>query len=382
MPLAVADETPPAAPPTVPVPAPTPPPAPLTAVIEPGLTLTRMWLANPDGPVAMYVVRAARKSGWAMQIAPADPLALKRAPVTKIARDFGATVAVNGGYFAFGGAAVGAVAVDGEWIRLPWKDRTALGFDAKGRVKIDVINAAPTARFGDATVAIDNLNGFPGTGASVLTPRFGTTYKLKPEQSAIEVVGGKVTARLDMGETRIAPGGWVLVAGAAARAALQNVAIGDAASWQVAPAPAEWGQFPQILGAGPRLLRAGQIEVTDVAENFRPDVVWRGPRTAVGIDRAGDIVIVVVDGRQAHSVGLRLPDLARQMQALGVVDALSFDGGSSAVLVIKDQIINKPSQGKEVYVANALLLRQAPAPNAAATGAAKQVGSLSMQIHR
>lgn len=73
------------------------------------------------------------------------------------------------------------------------------------------------------------------------------------------------------------------------------------------------------------------------------------PRTAVGVDRAGKTLwIVVADGRQpGRAIGLTLAELAALFQTLGAFDALNLDGGGSTALVVRDaagsaQILNTP----------------------------------------
>lgn len=343
---------------------PTPLPTPSTVKLAAGLTLTRLALQMPDGPVRMYVVRS-KSHLWRYQVAPAAPGVMKRAPVSKIVAPLKAPVAVNGGYFAFEGAAVGAVKLNNRWLRLPWKNRTAFGIDRNGKVKIDSLHGIPFVRLGtDRSFPIDSLNGFPAANAlTLLTPEFGKSYVLKNGQVALVVRGGKVQGIADDGAVTAPEGGWVLVAADEQRAYLEKAEVGEAASWRVATTPTNWQNYHTILGAGPRLLKNGQLMVTQVEEEFRPDVVYRGPRTAVGIDKDGNPLIVVVDGRQMNfSVGLTLPDLALQMRRFGAMEAMSLDGGSSTTLVVNGKVINQPSAGQEVYVSNAVLLVPAPAP--------------------
>jgi exopolysaccharide biosynthesis protein len=53
---------------------------------------------------------------------------------------------------------------------------------------------------------------------------------------------------------------------------------------------------------------------------------------------------VVVDGRQPnHSVGMSLPELTDLARSLGLVDALNLDGGGSSTMVVKGEVVNRPS---------------------------------------
>lgn len=73
------------------------------------------------------------------------------------------------------------------------------------------------------------------------------------------------------------------------------------------------------------------------------------PRTAVGVDRQGRTLwIVVVDGRQPGvSVGMTLVELACLLESLGAWDALNLDGGGSSTFVLEcadgtHRLMNRP----------------------------------------
>ena len=89
------------------------------------------------------------------------------------------------------------------------------------------------------------------------------------------------------------------------------------------------------------------------------------PRTAVGIDRDTDeVLILAVDGRQSFSRGYTMVELANQMIDLGADEALNLDGGGSTTMVVRgsagrDRVVNSPSDGFERHVANSLAVRYA-----------------------
>ena len=61
------------------------------------------------------------------------------------------------------------------------------------------------------------------------------------------------------------------------------------------------------------------------------------PRTAIGIDRdTGQVLMLVVDGRQSFSRGYTMVELANLMTALGAEDALNLDGGGSSTMLAPD----------------------------------------------
>jgi exopolysaccharide biosynthesis protein len=59
---------------------------------------------------------------------------------------------------------------------------------------------------------------------------------------------------------------------------------------------------------------------------------------------------------------MSLPDLVGLMEALGATEALNLDGGGSSVMVIRGQVVSRPSDMEgERPVANALAVRKDPA---------------------
>ena len=89
----------------------------------------------------------------------------------------------------------------------------------------------------------------------------------------------------------------------------------------------------------------------------------RHPRTAVGIKPDGNLLFVVIDGRQPSlSNGASLADLAQIFLELGATDALNLDGGGSSSIVTLspngDSFItrNSPSDGKLRSVYNSLVI--------------------------
>ena len=323
-----------------------------------GLTLTKTRKGTSHGPVQMFVVRVDPRQGWRLRVAPGGYRVLQRSRTSRIARSNKALVAVNGGFFAPDGAAVGALVVNHEWLRLPWRARTAIAFMPDGRARIGNLQAFATARFSNGlTIPVRDLNGWPDAGKiTALTHRFGNYYLLRASEMAVVVKGGIIVAKPGGGGVPIHPDGFTLVASGAARTYLESVARGGGAELQIS-APG-WNEYADALGGGPRLVENGRINVTDLREAFRADVrVGLGPRTALGIDKYGRYIMVVVDGRQGfYSTGLTLTELAATMQKLGAVNALNLDGGGSTAMSVRNRVVNRPSDGIERGVSNALLV--------------------------
>lgn len=99
------------------------------------------------------------------------------------------------------------------------------------------------------------------------------------------------------------------------------------------------------------------VDKSYVTENKPGHALIRHPRTAVGFSQdSTKLFLVAVDGRQKHSAGMTLHELAEVMIKLGVYHGLNLDGGGSTTMVVKDIVVNIPSDGKERAVSNGLLI--------------------------
>jgi Exopolysaccharide biosynthesis protein related to N-acetylglucosamine-1-phosphodiester alpha-N-acetylglucosaminidase len=204
----------------------------------------------------------------------------------------------------------------------------------------------------------------------LFTPEFGART---PRSSGIEIVldgSGRIIDRRPPGG-RVPPEGRVLSA------------IGDAARWLTTHAargsrvtveeqvldqddrPVDLGDG-DVVNGGPWLVRAGRVYL-DVEPDgiYHPDdpsflYTWgirRNPRTMLGVDASGRVIVVTADGRRpGYSDGLSLLEGARLMRDLGAVSAINLDGGGSVTLAVRGVLDNRPSDaGGERAVGDALL---------------------------
>ncbi len=72
------------------------------------------------------------------------------------------------------------------------------------------------------------------------------------------------------------------------------------------------------------------------------------PRTAIGQRADGAVLMLVIDGRQVHSIGASFGDTRDVMIDFGAVNACNLDGGSSSVMYYQGEIINSPSSASGV----------------------------------
>lgn len=121
-----------------------------------------------------------------------------------------------------------------------------------------------------------------------------------------------------------------------------------------APQKSNGSQMEDLLvaiGGGPVLVKDSLIHIT-----YNEEVMWgsgvgytnRDPRTALGYTSDGHILILCADGRQTHSEGLDLSEMASIFLEKGCVAAVNLDGGGSTQMAIPGTYINRPSETRAV----------------------------------
>ena len=178
-----------------------------------------------------------------------------------------------------------------------------------------------------------------------------------PVEIALTLIAGgkRIPMAPDGGAPGAAPSGSApdaAASGFAPGAAPSGSAAGAAPSGSADAAPAQ-GTPTLVLGSGPRLLRGGRVAVAASAEGFDPPqapsffrsfVAGRNPRTLAGVRPDGTLLLVTVDGgRPGWSVGMTLTEAARLMRSLGATDALNLDGGGSSTMIVRGEVVNRPS---------------------------------------
>ena len=113
-------------------------------------------------------------------------------------------------------------------------------------------------------------------------------------------------------------------------------------------------EMSNVIQAGPLLLENGVPAHSE--EDFNNAfVAARHPRSAVGLNDAGQWVFMIVDGRNGmHSSGATISELTDILRSRGVTHALNLDGGGSTEMIVDGRIYNLPSDGYERNISYAL----------------------------
>ena len=104
---------------------------------------------------------------------------------------------------------------------------------------------------------------------------------------------------------------------------------------------------------GPALIVNGQGMYSTAMES------GINPRTAIGQRADGAVLMLVIDGRQMHSVGCSFGDVRDVMIDFSAVNACNLDGGSSTVMYYNGEYVNSPSSasGTSRTLPNAFLFK-------------------------
>lgn len=115
------------------------------------------------------------------------------------------------------------------------------------------------------------------------------------------------------------------------------------------------------------LVKNGEITEDALTSDYN---TYTAPRTAVGITAEGNVILYVVDGRQApYSTGHYFDELAAALIALGCETALCLDGGGSSTYISQHEgetdlvCRNSPSDGSERTVSSSLLICSTAKPS-------------------
>ncbi|MEV0588129.1 phosphodiester glycosidase family protein [Nonomuraea sp. NPDC050310] len=321
--------------------------------------------------------------------------------LTDLVAASGAAAGINAQWF-YNRAPGGLYVKNGKLIGSATQGRGGIKITHGGRrVDVDAYTARVTLHAGGERVELDGVNRLPGevwncggvggdqptekaqhdlkcTDASELvrfTPEFGVTPAGEGAEAVLDSRGTVLALNPTRGAA-VPPGGSVIQA------------IGDSTAWLQAHArPGSRLRLSErvedsrghrvpltpdttILQVGPTLVRDGRVSVNADADGLIREgadqtftynwTLRANPRSMIGMDAQGRLMLVVVDGRQAgYSEGLGIPQTAELMRSLGAVEALNLDGGGSSVLATAGTgIVNRPSDATgQRSLGNVILVR-------------------------
>ncbi|HAP93459.1 MAG TPA: copper amine oxidase [Desulfotomaculum sp.] len=304
-----------------------------------------------------------------LRVATGKDILGKKETLSELAARHGAIAAVNGGFFdSSNGWPIGYLVQD-EQLLVAWNMlRTSVGFTEQNKITSGYFSPQISIRVGDdgPNLKTDGINCSaleneitlytPAWGNNVQIPSDGLGIVVAPDQDGHQIIDYITT-----GNAEIPAGGFVLTLRGEKTALGASLVAGTPVKLEI-NYDQQWKGLKHLVTAGPLLVEEGQPVLQGVAEGFRGNILGTVARTAIGVNKEGRVLLVVVDGKkQDWSVGLTLEELAYLMADLGAVRAAALDGGGSSGMWVKGKLVSRPSDGKERQIANAILvLRQLP----------------------
>lgn len=287
-------------------------------------------------------------------------------PLSQMAGQAGAVGAINGGFFnRIRRLPVGAIRQGGRWLAGTALVRGAIAWNETGDVLIDRLNFSEEITTGNQIqIKLTNLNsGYVQRGIARYTPTWGSNYSPLTENELLIVVkGDRVVAQyqgaaVGVGQLPIPEDGYLLVARQTPEAAKQ-LPLGMTVRGRQAFVPNQFAPFPNLIGAGPLLLKNGNLVLDAKAETFQAGFDTQAADRSViaTMPQKGKLLLATI---QAAPSG-QAPNLfqtAAVLKKLGAVDALNLDGGSSTTLYLGGQILNRSiTQTASVHNAIAIFI--------------------------
>jgi len=199
-------------------------------------------------------------------------------------------------------------------------------------------------------------------GASTKTNVYGAEVLLEPIDAwaVNDTIRCVVTKKVNGAGNMAYSGNQVVISGhgKAQTFLVDNVKIGDTVKVVNSITPG-LNKLMTLLGGYPKIVSQGKNYADQgYAEEGGPDHTYLfEPRTAAGFSKdSTKLYLIAVDGREDASAGMTLPQLADFMIFLGVSEGLNFDGGGSTEMMVRNAIVNDPSDGGERAISNALLV--------------------------
>ena len=317
-------------------------------VIAPGLIYREFLAGRSAGPVRAHLLEVDFKAGYALRPVLSNDSVAGIEALSEMAARSQAVAMINGPYYMRSGEILGLLKIDQMLVSTPDTPRTSFGVLPDGKIIFDSPAFTGHVELPDKTkIPIDGVNRGRGESELILYNTYYAYWTLTVGGGREFLVrdGRIVDIRND--NSVISEGTVVLSASGRQAWLMADLKIGDPLKIVQTLGPV-WDKVTQAVGAGPCLVKNGEIYMTTLGEEFGSDVAGgRAPRTALGITKDGKALLVVVDGRSRSSVGYTLLELARFMLEQGAVEAMNLDGGGSSQMIIGSQIVNTPSDGRE-----------------------------------
>jgi len=291
-------------------------------------------------------------------------------PVPQMMEQAQAVGGINAGFFnRIRKLPVGAIREGNRWIAGTALVRGAIAWNEKGDTLIDRLSfTEEISTPNQPQIVLTNLNSaYVQRGIARYNPNWGNVYiPLTENELLIVVQGDRVVAQylgkeVGVGQVPIPKNGYILVARENPEAAKQ-LPVGMTVRGRQAFIPDKFMGFPNLIGAGPLLLKNGNLVLDGKIENFQAGFdTQAAPRSAIATTKDKGKVLLVTVQSTPEGVDPNLVQTAEVLKKLGAVDALNLDGGSSSTLFLGGNVLNRPVT-EIAPVHNAIAIFMTPPP--------------------
>jgi exopolysaccharide biosynthesis protein len=326
--------------------------------IEPGLTYHKDRVCVADNKYANIHILRLEQRVYKNRLLPvlADEGIARRETLSGMVNRRDAVVGINAGYFTAKGDPLGTLIIDRKLVSSPLYDRSVFGITDENKVVFGNPKFSGYVRATGLEVPIDAVNQ-PRRGDKIVIFTSEYARNTLTELPGIELVliKGKVCG-IQSQNALIPPDGVVISVGGDKTRHFKHIKLGDSIQLDYSVA-VPWNTIKHAICGGPRLIENGEISINDVQERFSTSIAnARHPRTAIGLSVDNSLILMVVEGRSAGSVGMTLKEMALYMKRLGVRHGINLDGGGSSTMVINNRVVNSTSDGAERRISNGILL--------------------------
>lgn len=281
----------------------------------------------------------------------------------------GAAAAFSGGFFLYSEPniappaarhdPVGLLVSGGEVVNPPVYARPAFIQDKEGRIHIATVGLkGGTLRWPDGTrFRIGGTNAPHRIKSMPIAFNRADRPQTPPHDGhVLTIVAGQLSAIQRGGQIEIPVGGFAVTLPATREwdELAARLAPNSGVSFELPQLPGI-GEIASAIAGGPTLLEGGRTcgpktrfreEFTGDAEPMTFSSDETGdlnllPRLAIGLTPGHEVIVMAADGRNlGTALGLTIGDVTGVMRALGCVDAINMDGGSSKRLLLGERSLD------------------------------------------
>lgn len=275
-----------------------------------------------------------------------------------MAKSYNASVAINGTFFsAYNGHPDpwNTIIKSGKVVHVG-NIGTVFGFTADGRVKMEKLRIKIEGGTNGSYSWPNNwyAYGFNHTpnenGVYIFTPEWGTRLGFSYGINVV-VENGVVKDIKENQDVNIPANGYVINLTGSEEYLARVFEVGKTVEYRIVYTDADgnkvdWSDVVEAVGAGPTLVRNGEINVDPAGEGFTEAKILSlsFARSAIGVTPQGDILLVTVPNATVYQ-------LVQIMKQLGAYNAMNLDGGASSGLYFKGKYLTAPGRN----LSNALI---------------------------